>query len=88
MGKEIHMKTRTITRATAWRLLARIGASLDELRSKGEIKISRHVFLSIHKRGEDQWIYLLRSGPELKPSAPRLHPVFRHICTGLVTLSA
>ena len=82
------MKTRTITRATTSRLLARIGASLDELRSKGEIKITRHVVHSIHKRGEDQWIYLLRSGPEIKPAAPRLHPVFRHICTGLVNLSA
>ena len=81
-------KTRTITRTTASRLLARIGASLAELRSKGEIKISRRVFLSIHKRGEDQWIYLLRSGPEIKLSAPRLHPVFRHICTSLVNLSA
>lgn len=82
------MKTRTIARSTASRLLARIGGSLAELLSQGEIKISRHVFLSIHKRGEDQWIYLLRSEPELKPSAPRLHPVFRHLCTSLVNLSA
>ena len=72
------MKTRTITRSTASRLLARIGASLAELRSKGEIKISARVFLAVHRQG-DNWIYLLRSEPEIKTAAPRLHPGFRWI---------
>ena len=81
------MKTRTIACSTARRLLERVGSSLHALRGKGEIKISARVFLAVHRQG-DNWIYLLRSGPELKPSAPRLHPVFRHICTSLVNLSA
>ena len=80
------MKTRTIARSTAWRLLERIGSSLNELRSKGEIKISGHIHLSVHRHGAN-WIYLLRSEPEIKTAAPGLHPGFRWIGS-LVDLSA
>ena len=80
------MKTRTIAHATARRLLERVGSSLNALRGKGEIKISARVFLAVHRQG-DNWIYLLRSEPEIKTAAPRLHPGFRWIGS-LVDLSA
>ena len=80
------MKTRTIAHATARRLLERVGSSLNALREKGEIKISARVSLAVHQHG-DNWIFLLRSEPEIKSAAPRLQPGFRWIGS-LVDLSA
>jgi hypothetical protein len=93
------VEPRTINRSTAWNLLKNIGRNMHELRNKGEIKISSHLYLSISGHGTGRWIYTLSPFPKPAPPPPsryrefnsHVHPLFqptlKNICR-LVNLSA